>query len=157
MCTYINGLVQDCTNTITNALGFLKSCTKPSICSKWKTRHGITGNEIVYRNSIMSKDHLEQAGDFDLLILYSLVYFVINITSQTLFSFGINQHPQNGIPHIAAMVSLMDDTRGAQKGNAAFIAWICQSNCIKVSSSNIHFLIWIIIKSATISLTGKIS
>ena len=27
---YINGLVQDCSNSIANALGLLQSCTKPS-------------------------------------------------------------------------------------------------------------------------------
>ena len=30
---YINGLVQDCSNTIANALELLQSCTKPSIYS----------------------------------------------------------------------------------------------------------------------------
>ena len=29
---YINGLVQDCSNSIANALELLQSCTKPSIC-----------------------------------------------------------------------------------------------------------------------------
>ena len=28
---YINGLVQDCSNLIANALEYLQSCTKPSI------------------------------------------------------------------------------------------------------------------------------
>ena len=30
--TYIDGLVQDCNNSIANALELLQSCTKPSIC-----------------------------------------------------------------------------------------------------------------------------
>ena len=30
---YINGLVQNCSNSITNILELLQSCTKPSICS----------------------------------------------------------------------------------------------------------------------------
>ena len=29
---YIDGLVQDCSNSIANALELLQSCTKPSIC-----------------------------------------------------------------------------------------------------------------------------
>ena len=29
---YIDGLVQDCGNSIANALELLQSCTKPSIC-----------------------------------------------------------------------------------------------------------------------------
>ena len=32
---YINGLVQDCRNSIVNALELLQSCTKPSICTCW--------------------------------------------------------------------------------------------------------------------------
>ena len=32
---YIDGLVQDCSNSISNALELLQSCTKPSICSIW--------------------------------------------------------------------------------------------------------------------------
>ena len=31
MCDYFDGLVQDCSNPIANALEFLQSCTKPSI------------------------------------------------------------------------------------------------------------------------------
>ena len=30
---YLIGLVQDCSNSIANALELLQSCTKPSICS----------------------------------------------------------------------------------------------------------------------------
>ena len=30
---YLDGLVQDCSNSIANALELLQSCTKPSICS----------------------------------------------------------------------------------------------------------------------------
>ena len=32
---YIDGLVQDCSNSIANALELLQSCTKPSIWHKW--------------------------------------------------------------------------------------------------------------------------
>ena len=31
-CVYIDGLAQDCSNSIANALELLQSCTKPSIC-----------------------------------------------------------------------------------------------------------------------------
>ena len=30
---YIDGLVQDCSNSIANALELLQSCTEPSLCS----------------------------------------------------------------------------------------------------------------------------
>ena len=33
---YIYGLVQDCSNSIANALELLQSCTKPSIYFQWK-------------------------------------------------------------------------------------------------------------------------
>ena len=33
---YINGLVQDCSNSIANALELLQSCTKPSIWFPWQ-------------------------------------------------------------------------------------------------------------------------
>ena len=46
---YIDGLAQDCSNSIANALELLKSCTKPSICSyiafwqrPWLRVHEIT-------------------------------------------------------------------------------------------------------------------
>ena len=29
---YVDGLVQDCSNSIANALELLQSCTKPSMC-----------------------------------------------------------------------------------------------------------------------------
>ena len=39
----IDGLVQDCSNSIANAIELLQSCTKPSKCSQWwwKTNIGI--------------------------------------------------------------------------------------------------------------------
>ena len=36
---YINGSVQDCSNSITNTLDLLQSCIKPSICSSWMHTH----------------------------------------------------------------------------------------------------------------------
>ena len=33
---YIDGLEQDCSNSIANALELLQSCTKPSICPQWE-------------------------------------------------------------------------------------------------------------------------
>ena len=60
---YIDGLVQDCSNSIANALELLQSCTNPSVCfgiSQWnilstaeykrfgiKTLAGITGYKWV--------------------------------------------------------------------------------------------------------------
>ena len=41
---YLNGLVQDCSNSTANALELLQSCTKPSILSikyGWKQKLGI--------------------------------------------------------------------------------------------------------------------
>ena len=35
---YADGLVQDCSNSIANALELLQSCAKPSICPLWLTR-----------------------------------------------------------------------------------------------------------------------
>ena len=32
LLVYFDGLVQDCSNSIANALELLQSCTKPSIC-----------------------------------------------------------------------------------------------------------------------------
>ena len=42
--TYFEGLEQDCSNSIANALELLQSCTKPSICSNSKLpyHHGWT-------------------------------------------------------------------------------------------------------------------
>ena len=34
---YIDDLVQDCSNSIANALELLQSCTKPSICDQVKS------------------------------------------------------------------------------------------------------------------------
>ena len=39
---HINGLVQDCSNSIANALELLQSCTKPSICSRVKQLNKIS-------------------------------------------------------------------------------------------------------------------
>ena len=36
--TYIDGLVQDCSNTTANALELLHSCTKPSICHPYENK-----------------------------------------------------------------------------------------------------------------------
>ena len=33
--SFVNGLVQDCSNSIANTLKLLQSCTKPSLCLSW--------------------------------------------------------------------------------------------------------------------------
>ena len=46
---YINGLVQDCSISIANALEILQSCTKASICWSWNGNASI----LVYGNTIL--------------------------------------------------------------------------------------------------------
>ena len=38
---YVDGLVQDCSNSIANALELLQSCAKPSMLSKPGKYHGM--------------------------------------------------------------------------------------------------------------------
>ena len=38
---YLDGLVQDCSNSIANALDLLQSCTKPSIYAGWLGHHWV--------------------------------------------------------------------------------------------------------------------
>ena len=45
---YIDGLVQDCRNSIANALELLQSCTKPSICVRESTDMVMTAQNIPF-------------------------------------------------------------------------------------------------------------
>ena len=54
---WIDGLVQDCSNSIANALELLQSCTKPSKCFNSSPSHAIymhqrTGSALVWRQAI---------------------------------------------------------------------------------------------------------
>ena len=72
---HIEGLAQDCSNSIANALELLQSCTKPSICIMLKPYHLIQVTDFSrwgvydfysfeYWGPFQHEDHLTRYRDF---------------------------------------------------------------------------------------------
>ena len=59
----INGLVQDCSNSIANALELLQSCTKPSTCHVLSTQHVTPNSKRWYRWDIPNGDTNKKTKD----------------------------------------------------------------------------------------------
>ena len=106
VAVYIDGLAQDCSNSIANALELLQSCTKPSICSlvlaiqagHWPGRefqgtncHSSWSYPVLSRVSSMNCDmgqYLDKAGTMRIPMYY-------NDRSMHVEVFKTNGHPEN--------------------------------------------------------------